>query len=209
LLPTVTPVEPCSEGSSAMVVKMLGCAFCWIASESMICVGVGALNPVLRMRDPVTTIVDGETSCVAWLSGALASCASAGIAQESATSAAPAWRTATLLRLTRTVVTLSTRPISTSSHAADWLRPICRQFPLDGFKYPIGNTTTPAVSSSLSRGRNRIQQLPQQRPRSYRCRPFDAVRACRRLRARGPRRPKENSLGHGGTAIVFDGDHAT
>ena len=58
LVPVVTPVEPCSEGSSAIVLKMLGSAFLAISAAPNTWVGVGARKPVEVILVPVTT-----TSC--------------------------------------------------------------------------------------------------------------------------------------------------
>ena len=56
LVPVVTPVDPCSEGSCAIVLKMLGCAFKASCSAPITVVGVGAAKPLETMRDPVTTM---------------------------------------------------------------------------------------------------------------------------------------------------------
>lgn len=60
LVPVVTPVEPISDGSSAMVLKTFGSALLARSAAPSIWVGVGALKPLEVMRDPVTV-----TSCTA------------------------------------------------------------------------------------------------------------------------------------------------
>ena len=55
-VPVAAPVDPCSEGSWAIVLKILGCALFWICSSPITVVGVGAVNPLVVMRLPVTTI---------------------------------------------------------------------------------------------------------------------------------------------------------
>ncbi len=55
-VPVLVPVDPCSDGSCAIVVKILGCAFAAIAAASITVVGVGAVKPLVVIRDPVTTM---------------------------------------------------------------------------------------------------------------------------------------------------------
>jgi hypothetical protein len=98
LVPTVAPVLPWSEGSCAMVVKMLGWAFFAIAAALSTWVGVGAAKPVAVMREPVTTIslaagCAGPAPAVGVaIDGApagAASCATAGDASASSASTLP------------------------------------------------------------------------------------------------------------------------
>ena len=51
----VVPVDPCKDGSCAIVVKMFGCAF-WRSPPPITVVGVGALKPLEMIREPVTMI---------------------------------------------------------------------------------------------------------------------------------------------------------
>ena len=61
-LPKVAPVEPCSEGSSVMVVKTLGLACFSISCALNTVVGVGASKPLLMMRED-DTVTDSTPSC--------------------------------------------------------------------------------------------------------------------------------------------------
>ena len=82
-VPVAAPVDPCSEGSCAMVLNTLGCALLAICSSPMTVVGVGALKPLVVMRDPVTTMsaalgggvsaasCGGATSCAGAAAGAV------------------------------------------------------------------------------------------------------------------------------------------
>ncbi len=54
--------EPCSDGSCATVVKILGSAFLAIESAVSTWVGVGAVKPLVRMREPVTTMSRAASS---------------------------------------------------------------------------------------------------------------------------------------------------
>src|ERR1044072_902251 len=45
-VPVVTPVEPMSDGSLVIALKIFGCALFWRSSALIIVVGVGALKPV-------------------------------------------------------------------------------------------------------------------------------------------------------------------
>lgn len=53
---TCVPLDPCSDGSWEIVVKILGWAFAAICSLPITVVGVGAVKPLVLMRDPVTMI---------------------------------------------------------------------------------------------------------------------------------------------------------
>jgi hypothetical protein len=55
-VPVVAPVEPCSDGSWVMAVKMFGWAARSSSAWPRTWVGVGAVKPVDRIRVPVTTI---------------------------------------------------------------------------------------------------------------------------------------------------------
>jgi hypothetical protein len=48
-VPVVAPLEPCSDGSWVMVVKMLGSALRAMSAAPKTCVGVGALKPLERI----------------------------------------------------------------------------------------------------------------------------------------------------------------
>ena len=66
-----------------MVLKMLGCAFCWICSAPITVVGVGAVKPLDVMRDPVTTMSDdagGVSSSAALLCSEVPGAAGASVA---------------------------------------------------------------------------------------------------------------------------------
>jgi hypothetical protein len=85
-VPVVAPVEPCSEGSWVMAVKILGWAARSRSASPNTWVGVGAVNPVDRIRVPVTTIsvravADGSAGAVcAWTDPADAIIATALVA---------------------------------------------------------------------------------------------------------------------------------
>ncbi len=55
-MPVVAPLEPCSDGSWVMAVKMFGWAARSRSAVPRTWVGVGAVKPVDRMRVPVTMI---------------------------------------------------------------------------------------------------------------------------------------------------------
>jgi hypothetical protein len=59
-VPVVAPVDPCKDGSWAMVVKMFGSALRSRSARPRTWVGVGVVKPVDRMRVPVTTISDSD-----------------------------------------------------------------------------------------------------------------------------------------------------
>src|ERR1700722_8845200 len=58
------PVDPISEGSWVMALKILSLAWFWMKSWLMTVVGVGALKPAVMMRedDTVTDSIDGAGS---------------------------------------------------------------------------------------------------------------------------------------------------
>lgn len=53
---TLVPLDPYSDGNCAIALKTFGCALAVMALASTTVVGVGAVKPLVVMRDPVTTM---------------------------------------------------------------------------------------------------------------------------------------------------------